>query len=201
MQGESPLTWPVGWKRARRRSRSRLDPRGMLSTARAIEELTHELERRAGARNVVLSSNLDLRLDGTPRSNQRRLDDPGVAVYFRRNGEDIVLACDRWDRIEHNIRAITKHVEAMRGQERWGVGSLDQAFTAYRALPPQGGSSAPDWRVTLGVQNGEAVDADRLRSLYRAAAKRAHPDTGGSSQDFQRLQDALASAEQELNLR
>ena len=43
-------------------------------------------------------------------------------------------------------------------------------------------------RAVLGV--GPGAGADEIRSAYRNAAKRAHPDMGGSSEAFQRVRTA-----------
>ncbi len=43
-------------------------------------------------------------------------------------------------------------------------------------------------RAVLGV--GPGAGADEIRAAYRSAAKRAHPDRGGSSEAFQRVRTA-----------
>ena len=43
-------------------------------------------------------------------------------------------------------------------------------------------------RAVLGV--GPSAGADEIRAAYRSAAKRAHPDMGGSSEAFQRVRTA-----------
>jgi hypothetical protein len=62
-------------------------------------------------------------------------------VYFKLHGKDRVLACDKWDRVADNIAAIAAHIDAIRRQDRYGVGTIDQAFAGYSALPPPGGTS------------------------------------------------------------
>lgn len=74
--------------------------------------------------------------------------DRGAAVYFEMKGKPVSLACDKWNRVEDNIWAIAKHIEALRGQQRWGVGSIEQAFRGYTALPAIGESSASEWWKT-----------------------------------------------------
>lgn len=191
MSGDAyPLSWPAGWRRAKYHLASQFGPH---SVSQAAKEVLAELGRM-GVRDsdVVISSNVMLRLDGLPRAGQAAPGDPGVAVYFTRNGKPFVLACDKRNRPEHNLWAIAKHIGALRGMERWGVGSLDQAFTGYAALP----APASDWKEVLGLK-GE-VTLELVQARYRALVKRAHPDAGGKPEEFHRLQAAWNSALEEL---
>ena len=158
------------------------DTKEALSVSEATKRLMRELDL-LGAANEVLSSNVALRLDGLPRSGQGEPADPGVALYFSLFGKDTVLACDKWDRVADNIVAIAKHIEALRGMDRWGVGTLEQAFTGYQALP------APEqWWQVLGVSSG-ATEAE-IKAAYRGLAPKAHPDSGGSDAAMARLNTA-----------
>jgi hypothetical protein len=62
---------------------------------RARDGLLHEV-CLLGATNVVISTNVPTRGDGLPYSDERRLDDPGVAVYFTFNKEQVVMCCPVW---------------------------------------------------------------------------------------------------------
>src|SRR6185437_12281199 len=131
-----PLSWPQHVKRrtqAQRtrakfgKSMTRYNPDGTshyggkdsLSVADAIKRLFGELDR-LGARYVVISSNVEIRQDGLPRSNRREPNDPGVAVYFQLNGKPYCLPCDRYDRVADNIAAVAHHIDATRAIERYG---------------------------------------------------------------------------------
>lgn len=180
-----PLVWPSNWRRTRpdrrqrakfRKETSRRSDSGTayttvaaVSVAAAFERLSRELDR-LGAGRIVVSTNLTLRIDGAPRSGQPEPHDPGVACYFRMGDKPVVLAADKWDRVADNIVAIAKHIEAMRGQDRWGVGSLDQAFGGYLQL------SAPGrpWWEALELR-GQAVDLEDAERAYRRLAK-VHSD-------------------------
>ncbi len=158
----------------------------------AAHFLAEEL-RRLKAAKEVLSTNVKRRVDGVPYSNQAQPNDPGVAVYFELKGKPVSLACDKWNRVEDNVWAIAKHIESLRGQERWGVGSIEQAFRGYMALPAPGESSASDWWKTLGVPIN--ATPDQVRSAYRILAKKHHPDLGGDPEFFRRLQSAMEKFE------
>jgi hypothetical protein len=169
-----PLAWPPGVPRSRNPTRSAF---GEVTIHRATQELLWEIERMHG-RLPVISTNLELRNDGLPYSKQRPIVDNGVAVYFTRRGKQLVFACDRWDRIEHNMRSITKTIDAMRGIERWGSSDLmERAFMGFEALP------APDpWWKTLGL-TGPNVTRSDIIIAYRKASQAAHPDRPGGSHD------------------
>lgn len=135
------------------------------------------------ARYVTLSANLVLRLDGQPRAGQPEPQDKGVAIYFQLDGRDTVLACDKWDRVADNIAAIAKHIEALRGIDRWGVGTAAQAFAGYQALPlPE------QWWQVLEVP--ARASADEINAAYRVKARSAHPDSGGSNAAMARVNAA-----------
>ena len=139
--------------------------------AQARSDLQAELDR-LGATGILLSTNVELNLNGMPRGDRARPFDVGVAVYFQLKGRDTVLACDRWTRVEDNIVAIAKHIDALRGQERWGVGSIEQAFTGYQALPAP--VAKRHWTSVLGI--GEHASLDDINVAYRAAARAAGTD-------------------------
>lgn len=185
LQGEYPLDWPAGWKRCKTPSFSRFKKHSMQ---RVLLKLNEELRMTADDNtHAVITSNVELRLDGLPYANRRSPDDTGVAVYFELNGRSTVLACDSWSRVECNVHAIAKHLEAMRGQMRWGVGSLDQAFTGYAALPEK--ACGTTWWQTLGLEGQPSTSIDVNRA-YRRQAKTMHPDVGGDEGQWRALQAA-----------
>lgn len=186
-----PLTWPEGWKRhpfSRERARF-----GTSSAYQQSREVLAELERMGvGDWSVVISTNVALRNDGLPRVQQPTMNDPGAAVYFTLDGERHALACDCWDRVEHNLRAIAKHIEAMRGMNRWGVGSVAQAFSGYKALPAP--EDPKTWWSVLGLDMPPTRLED-AKAAYRKRAMVAHPDRGGSAEAFEVLRSAWSAAQ------
>lgn len=195
-----PLSWPAGRKRTERYARepAKFD----VTLARARDNVIAEVKLLCGGRwgpdpQIVISTNLNLRRDGLPLANQRAPEDPGVAVYFLYKRRQMSFACDRWLKIEHNMQAIAKTIEALRGISRWGTGDmLEAAFTGFTALPAPGASKS--WREVLGV-TAETRDMSIVRAAYRILASRNHPDKGGSHDAMSSLNAALAAAEKELN--
>ncbi|HEX9950301.1 MAG TPA: J domain-containing protein [Rubricoccaceae bacterium] len=186
-----PLSWPLG------RPRTRRPKPGAFKTTPAVarDGLMNEL-RLLGASSIVVSSNVATYRRGgrdvmyADQSGAR--EDPGVAVYYVWRGEQYVLACDRWARVQDNVRAIGKTVEALRGLERWGTGEMVRAaFAGFKALPAPGEGSGSPWWTVLGV--GPTATADEIRRAYRDRAKATHPDVaGGDAAAFQSVQDALS---------
>ena len=181
-----PLTWPDGWKRTPRHATCYSPFK--VGPDKAMREMLMELDR-LGARRVLISSNLKLRQDGLPYAQQPRNDDEGIAVYFVRDGKDMVLACDKYAKREANMRAITKTIEAIRGIERWCSSDLmERAFTGFTALP----SSAESWWGVLGVEpNARPAE---IEAAYRRRRSETHPDKGGDAGEFDNVQRAYEQA-------
>lgn len=176
-----PLQWPAGKPRTRERraapfgKQSSSGGREALTVAGALGRLQREIDA-LGARQYVLSSNLELRLDGLPRSNQSEPRDSGVALYFQLAGQPHCMACDTYYRAADNIAAIAKHIEATRAIERYGVASMAEMFAGFAALPSPA-APRPWWEI-LGVSQHATID--QINAAYREKAKRAHVDAGGS---------------------
>ncbi len=189
-----PLQWPNG--RARTPSYKRVRASFSTTFAGARDNLIAEV-RRLGGRHLVISTNVPLRQDGLPYARYAALDDEGVAVYFTLDGRQMCFACDRWDKVEHNMHAIVKTIDALRGIARWGTGDMmAAAFTGFSALPAPGAPRT--WREVLGLHSGER-NMDIVRAAYRRLAQKHHPDRPGGSHDtMTELNAALAAAEKDL---
>jgi len=142
-----------------------------ITISAALSRLELELGR-LGATDPVLSSNLKINLAGMPYSGQGEPKDRGIAVYFKLKGKDRVLACDRYLSTAGNIAAIAAHIDALRRVERYGVGTIEQAFTGYAALPPPSSENRPAWRATLGFRPESRVTVQDVNLNYRTLAKK-----------------------------
>lgn len=208
-----PLQWPEGWKRTtsgartsgrfnkrERSSGSSYASSKWLTVSDGTQRVLLELERFGIDRqDVVISTNVRVRLDGLPRSGAKAPDDPGAAVYWEeRGGARRVIAIDQYTWVADNLAAIAATLEAMRAIERHGGARiLERAFTGFTAL------AAPDaprsWREILGLRP-DARDLAAVRAAYRRLASTAHPDKGGTHEAMSDLNRALADAEKELTL-
>lgn len=186
-----PLAWPA--HRPRRAAKNRIrgdfsetlgDGTGKtkpISLQTASERLELQVER-LGGRYPILSTNVELRMDGRPRADRSPPADPGACVYFDLKGTPYALACDTYTDVAQNIAALANHIDALRRQERYGVASAAESLHAFQALP------APDhvlpsrrpWRQALGFPeswppNGMLIDSvrDTITRHYRAEAIKA----------------------------
>jgi len=181
-----PLSWPTGWQRTKAWERKRAafsSHKKPLTVWDAIGRVSGELSR-LGATDEILSTNVAVRLDGLPRSGQAEPSDPGAAVYFKLKKQDRCLACDRWDRVADNIAAIAQHIDALRRIDRYGVGTMEQAFAGYAALPP----THEDWWLVLGV--AQTATDEQIRAAYQALIKVHHPDVGGTHDGMSKINKA-----------
>lgn len=162
-----PLCWPVGWPRKKHPNYSQF----RTTFAKARDGLLKEI-KLLGGKNVVISSNISLRLDGLPYANQRNPDDTGVAFYFYLFGESQCIPCDKWNNVGDNLQAIRKTVEALRGLERWGAKEVVKAaFKGFVALP-----SGTEVRY---FKHGDTKES--AKSQYHEYCREFHPDLGGDS--------------------
>jgi len=186
-----PLQWPAGWPRTpahqmqdskyrfRRTGRYSKSQSPFWTFAEARNALNDELDR-LGARNLVLSSNYELRLDGQPSAKAGNPLDRGIAIYFTLKGKPMVMACDMHVRAEENMRSLTLAIEAMRQLERHGGGiMMERAFEGFQALPAPGQAESALWWKVLRVP-ATATEAE-IQSAYRKRAAEVHPDRPGGS--------------------
>jgi hypothetical protein len=194
-----PLEWPMGWKRTanghRRHARfsTKRTQNQRLTVILATERLEREVDA-LGAVTPVLSTNVSLRLDGRPRSDEAPRD-PGVAIYFSFRGKATVLACDRFLDVADNIAAIAGHIEALRRVERYGVGTIEQALAGYKALPAD---TAANWRAVMGFGLEARPTRDQVDTAYKTLARQKHPDLGGTDIEMAHLNRARDYAFEEL---
>lgn len=202
-----PLSWPAGWPRTDQHCRvhakfhktTRETPaswrqRRDLSIAEGVERVLAELTRLGLTRDdIIISTDVRVRLDGLPRSDAPAPKDPGAAVYWQeRGGTSRVIAVDKYHRLADNLAAIAGTLEALRAIERWGGAQiLERAFTGFTPLPAPG-AARPWWEV-LGCN--ENATAEAIKTAYRRAAMAAHPDRGGSDERMAELNRAYDEAQ------
>jgi hypothetical protein len=179
-----PLHWPEGWKRENGRHCSKFNTSGSKAHDHLVAEVV-----RMGGKSLIVSTNVPLRQDGKMRMDREPVD-PGVAVYFTRNGKQVVFACDRFDLLRDNMLSIAKTIEALRGIERWGASEMmERAFTGFKALSD---ASQESWWDVLECRPDAPEEI--IQAQYRSRVRVSHPDTGGSEEAMQRLNVARDQA-------
>jgi hypothetical protein len=173
-----PLSWPAGWSRTKLQTNSAFK----APMSKAVALLRNEV-RRMGGSSVVISTNIPLKADGTMRMDREPVDS-GVAVYFTRNGKQVVFACDKYDLARENVYAIARTIEAMRSIERWGASEMmERAFSGFKALPETASEGEDCWKVLMLPPMS---DARLVKLAHRDIIRNLHA-TGASSEDFARI--------------
>lgn len=180
-----PLWWPEGWPRTEPGDRkwSRFKDHTVYRSRMFLAKEILLFE----ATDLIISSNLELRQDGNPRDRQRQPADPGVAIFFKRNGIDMALACDVYTTVEDNLWALCRTLEALRQIERDGSPALiNRAFKGFKALqdPDQ-----LEWWQVLGI--ARTASDEEIRAAYIRLAKQHHPDHGGDAAIFDQVAKAF----------
>lgn len=188
MTAAYPLTWPDHIERSPRREAGRFQ----TSLNGALKNVEDSLRKFATDSNrkiesLVISSNYAL--------GDRKPADPGVAVWFTWDGMQVCIPVDRYSSVEANLQAIHHVIEARRTELRHGTLALVRAtFKGFQALPPPTSAGRRSWREVLGFPPNADVGRNVIENAYREKAKKAHPDTGGSSEAMHELQRAREEA-------
>lgn len=148
----------------------------------------------------------DIRNDGWPYASARP-SEPGVVVSFESKYGPLRYATNRFNFWQDNVRAIALGLEALRKVDRYGITKRGEQYTGWKQLgsgDPIAAGEAPMTRDEAAQFIGEHSDAnqsaiiamkhdsegDLVAEGYRLAAKKLHPDAGGDSVLFRRLQAA-----------
>lgn len=147
-----------------------------------------------------------IRRDGMLHA-RARVGHPGVVISFESKFGPLRYATDayeRWysygvDSWKANVRAIALTLKALRDLDRWGVSKRGEQYTGWRAIAapaPMFASPAyaelwmREYAAELFGPDGAKRWNGNLAALYRAMARRMHPDTGAERADWDRLDEA-----------
>jgi hypothetical protein len=205
-----PLTWPSGWKRTDRNyrmngqfSKKATTYRGSMSplverkwltvndgTTRILESLT---KMGVSDQDVIISTNVPVRLDGRPRAGEKEPADPGAVAYWQKDGrgQTRCMAIDRYTTVGDNLAAIAATLEAMRAIERHGGAEiLDRAFTGFQALNAE--NEGESWWSILECR--ATSSRAEIEHAYKTKLRNCHPDVGGSHEAMTKLNIARDQA-------
>jgi hypothetical protein len=189
-----PLSWPFGWARTPAAERVSGDKFKIL--ADQIRNEVFAALKVLRAENIIVSSNVPLRADGTPAADvlRRPLPDPGVAIYFTIEGRPLAMARDNFKTPAANLRSLTWALRAMRQLEIHGGDAMaERAYAGFTALPPPRPAltTRSCWEV-LDIKPTRSET--EVRAAYRRRARVCHPDAGGTSDQMADLQAAYEEA-------
>lgn len=178
-----PLDWPAAYPRTTARTVSRFQ----VTQTHAANHLLKEIERLGYdlEHPVVVSTNIAYRRDGLPYANQKTPTDPGVAVYFHKDGKPLVFACDKYFTIAANIRAIGLTIEAIRALERHGVTqAVERTLQGFMALEhkTEGGYELLPWWEVLQCDKHDSKEA--VKAQWLMYMKSFHPDKQDGDPQF-----------------
>lgn len=161
-----PLTWP---DTIPRRNGARETGQFKTALSGAMKNVQDSLRRFGNlsgkpVQDVVISSNVTLGVN--------RPADPGVAVWFTWEGQQVCIPVDRYSSVEANVQAIHHVLEARCTELRHGTLALVRAtMKGFVALPaPQ------DWRKVLRLPPDQRINLDMLNEAFRAASREANGD-------------------------
>lgn len=116
----NPKDYPLAWPPGHRRTKTRMESRFKVSFEDAYNALFRLCTKlHTDEREFIISTNVPITKRGLP--DLRSVEDvrgPGVAVYIWRKGKPFVFACDTYDDVRSNIRAVWADVAVRLGQER-----------------------------------------------------------------------------------
>jgi hypothetical protein len=157
---------------------------------------------KLGAERLVLQVDIaerDIRADGLPRANARHGLHPGVAVSFDSRHGPLRYATDVFTDWRANLRAVALSLEALRAVDRYGVSRRGEQYRGWSALTAGSGASlfgtreeAETWLRKSAGESGIG-SWDGWEALYKALAKRMHPDVPGGNADLWERLDAAAT--------
>lgn len=153
------------------------------------------------AKRLVLQVDLqphDIRRDGLPKTNARYGTNPGVIVSFDSRHGPLRYATDAYKDWKSNLRAIALGLEALRAVDRYGVSKRGEQYRGWTAITGGAGTSlfatrdeAETWLRKAAAEEG--IDTwSNWEGLYRALARRMHPDVTGGTDLWERLDAAAA---------
>jgi hypothetical protein len=167
-----------------------------------LDLLESEL-RKLRATNIVFQAEAQdwqIRNDGLLRADAQ-LKGPAVVLTSIARGDAYSYPCDTFKHWHDNVRAIALSLESLRHVDRFGVTKRGEQYQGFKQLPA--GSQPEAARMTaeeaaafiqkvypLLSSNALLQSKGLFEASLRDAQKQLHPDSGGSHEQFVKLQAA-----------
>lgn len=189
-----PLYWPDSQPRTKESERINFPSSTNWTVMSVWREFYYEVERLTKFPWIFSSSAEWSTREGRPKSYDP--NDTGAALWFKRkkDGPWLCIACDKFNTLGGNIRAIQLIIEGRRREERYGTTAMiESAWSAFevKALPV----AYEPWHIILEVAPDCPLEV--AEAAYRALARKAHPDAGGTDFAMSRLNVAIDNARQD----
>ncbi|TKX78998.1 J domain-containing protein [Halorubrum sp. SD626R] len=192
VQDGDGVDWPSAFERTDPGDREPYSGGFRVTRSVAFQNVLDELRGWDGVTDVQLDSGAEhqKRNPNKPYANAS-YDDPGVVVYFTKDGEEMAAACDRWDNPRDNAQDLYHFLHETRMQEQRGTVTAESEYEKLRL--PSGdedavAAAAPPAHAVLGVDR-DASEAE-IREAWREKMKEVHPDQGGSKEALARVNEA-----------
>jgi hypothetical protein len=180
---------------------------------RTLQRLAYELNSITALNPILVTTDhqheKEIGIDGLPLKELRQPKNPGVILEFyaliEGKGSPRVrmqYACDRYKHWQHNLHSIALTLESLRAVNRYGATAAGEQYAGFKQLPAPAVSAnaivtVDDAAKALAGMPGVASTARMILDSkdifirdYRAAANKAHPDRGGTDEQWSRLDDA-----------
>ena len=129
------------------------------------------------------------RLEGFNQS----LADRTVTLKYTKDGQKFVLSMGKQARAIDNLRVLYIAVEAIRMNERRGIGELLASVYLQLAAGVSGKRSPYE---ILGLAQGLPLTV--YEAMYKDLVRKNHPDVGGSEEKMVELNNAIGLIKEEL---
>lgn len=201
-----PGKWPGKQRPSDWRPKSRSP---FKSTWWRTEDILRREIGHLGGTDVVIHIDIarpdrDIRFDGKLRADARPASGRVILSFKDRDGSRQYYPCDTFKDWQVNLHAIAVTLERMRQVELYDVVSGGKQYEGFKRLPGAGGSAEP---APLGPRDAAEIIAEhsdfRAQLIFEEAAvakvavqqarRRSHPDSGGSTESFQRVETAVVA--------
>lgn len=179
-----PAPYPLAWPQGRARTPAGHRRAGCYAVHAyevAAGTLEREIERWSSLRRETRITEWQLTASHAGRrstTSKGKADDPGASLWFVLGGQAItagrnlmVMACDKFDALPQNVRALELTMSRLRLVDDIGAYSLVQAVEGARALPAP--ERVIDWRATFGLVGQSPWSIEVVDQIYRGLAREA----------------------------
>ena len=185
------VEWPPHLPRTAAGNRHRSSPY-QVTQAQAVADLETEIDRLDPDDWRVSIGNQHTKSNGMPLHNANP-DDPSFVLRWSKDGTVYAVGCDHYADLRDNVREVGKWIHETRMRDNRSVVTGGSNFAAAE-LPP---GDDEEQSVVVAQEPphevlGVTPDADEsvVNAAYRVRVKKAHPDNGGSKDEFKRVRRA-----------